>query len=398
MYPSIPTDEAILIASNLLDKQKLMNLSINQLNELLGKYIKSIQFDFEGEFFTQNDGLPMGSPLSPILSEIFFHNIETQKLFPIQTDLKIGKYWRYVDDGLILTTEDIDEVKLLEKLNEFHPNIKFTIEKEINKSIHFLDVEIKRNNENIETKTYHKPCHPNTFNNWYSNVDMRYKIQAAKCQFLRANKICNTNQNKRIQFNYIKQCLINSNYPVKVIKKCEIQAEKQNNKSKPILAEKKAIYFGTTYLGNNTSSYLNNLKKSIARHGPSSVEIKTFTKSNIPLLLKFRKPRIDHCNNEYKTHCVYKINCGDCPECYIGETGRQLNTRIKEHKSYKIGKASATVNNHIHTKNHKIDYDHVEILKIEKDANKRKLWESHFISKNKIMDGNQCSVTYELFN
>lgn len=33
-----------------------------------------------------------------------------------------------------------------------------------------------------------------------------------------------------------------------------------------------------------------------------------------------------------KCGVVYKINCVDCQNHYIGETGRNLKTRIKEHK------------------------------------------------------------------
>jgi len=31
------------------------------------------------------------------------------------------------------------------------------------------------------------------------------------------------------------------------------------------------------------------------------------------------------------TYCVYKIPCGSCDKCYIGETGEKFDTRLKEH-------------------------------------------------------------------
>ena len=53
---------------------------------------------------------------------------------------------------------------------------------------------------------------------------------------------------------------------------------------------------------------------------------------------------------------VYKINCCDCQASYIGETGRNLNIRLTEHKR---ATKNGDVNNHIaehhlHT-NHRID-------------------------------------------
>ena len=31
---------------------------------------------------------------------------------------------------------------------------------------------------------------------------------------------------------------------------------------------------------------------------------------------------------------VYEFKCGDCEKCYIGETGRNADTRVKEHRAH----------------------------------------------------------------
>ena len=55
---------------------------------------------------------------------------------------------------------------------------------------------------------------------------------------------------------------------------------------------------------------------------------------------------------------VYKIKCCDCQASYIGETGRNLSTRLTEHKR---ATRNGDVNNHIaehHLKTkHQIDWD-----------------------------------------
>ena len=54
---------------------------------------------------------------------------------------------------------------------------------------------------------------------------------------------------------------------------------------------------------------------------------------------------------------VYKIKCCDCQATFIGETGRNLNVRLAEHKR---ATRNGDINNHIaehHLKtNHRIDW------------------------------------------
>ena len=47
---------------------------------------------------------------------------------------------------------------------------------------------------------------------------------------------------------------------------------------------------------------------------------------------------------EDKQGAVYKIKCCDCQASYIGETGRNLSTRLTEHKKVT---SNGDVNNHI---------------------------------------------------
>ena len=113
--------------------------------------------------------------------------------------------------------------------------------------------------------------------------------------------------------------------------------------------------------------------------------------------MKFqRKPKPTKMEPSRISDCVYKINCKNCDKCYIGETGRQLSIRIKEHMSYKPGTNSATINSHASQSQHQIDFTNVEVLRFKKDPIKRKLFESLYMSKYKLMDGHQRSVELDL--
>ena len=76
---------------------------------------------------------------------------------------------------------------------------------------------------------------------------------------------------------------------------------------------------------------------------------------------------------------VYKIKCYDCQASYIGETGRNLSTRLTEHK---WATKNGDVNNHIaehHLKTkHQIDWDSATCIMYSTDYYQRLTLESWF--------------------
>ena len=59
-------------------------------------------------------------------------------------------YLRYVDDILAAFEKEQDSLNFLNFLNNKHPNIKFTIEKQVNHSMTFLDLFISSiDNQNL---------------------------------------------------------------------------------------------------------------------------------------------------------------------------------------------------------------------------------------------------------
>ena len=80
---------------------------------------------------------------------------------------------------------------------------------------------------------------------------------------------------------------------------------------------------------------------------------------------------------------VYQVSCSDCDFLYIGQTKRDLNTRLQEHKraiKFQRPEQSALCEHSI-TLDHKIDWNGATILSKEKDHTKRIFMESWFINK-----------------
>ena len=79
---------------------------------------------------------------------------------------------------------------------------------------------------------------------------------------------------------------------------------------------------------------------------------------------------------------VYKIPCKDCDQVYIGETGRDLDTRIKEHKyACKIGNSNNALFVHSFDNNHSIDWKSSQMLYKCSNFKKRRIVESVCIDK-----------------
>ena len=84
----------------------------------------------------------------------------------------------------------------------------------------------------------------------------------------------------------------------------------------------------------------------------------------IPFKLnKFITTGKDHTERLSCNDVVCKINCKDCESLYVGQTKRQLKTRVSEHKA-DIRKASSPsiISLHRIGKNHEFDWENVEIL------------------------------------
>ena len=67
---------------------------------------------------------------------------------------KVLYYRRYVDDIFCMFGEEEHATQFLSYLNNRHPNIRFTIEKEMNGQLPFLDVLITKSDLQLHTTTY----------------------------------------------------------------------------------------------------------------------------------------------------------------------------------------------------------------------------------------------------
>nr|VZI28461.1 unnamed protein product [Spirometra erinaceieuropaei] len=97
----------------------------------------------------------MGSPLGPLLANIFMGKLEAVQLRHQINGLRY--YGRYVDDIFAIAPKLSDISMLLHDINQAHPAIKFTLEEEQAGSLPFLDVLLSRRpDDSIRRSVYRK--------------------------------------------------------------------------------------------------------------------------------------------------------------------------------------------------------------------------------------------------
>ena len=91
-------------------------------------------FKFDHQFYRQTFGTPMGSPISPTLSDFLMQDLETDIFKKI--DFNIPIYFQYVDDTFLLIPENKVH-DILTIFNSYHKRLQFTYEIENNNCLNF---------------------------------------------------------------------------------------------------------------------------------------------------------------------------------------------------------------------------------------------------------------------
>ena len=147
LYTNIPLKQTIELAVNtILRNEPNFKIKKEELTRLFYFATAETHFLFEGKIYDQTDGVAMGSPLAPVLANLFMGHHEKIWLDNYGNSKPL-EYKRYVDDIFCLFNNEEEAHMFLEYLNKQHPNIKFTPEPENNGKLPFLDINIIQREE-----------------------------------------------------------------------------------------------------------------------------------------------------------------------------------------------------------------------------------------------------------
>lgn len=292
---------------------KLVHLALNQ------NY-----FIFNNSVYSQPAGLPMGSPISPLFSDIYMDDLESQFLNNSKFQKNILFYYRYVDDIICLWSGTHRQLStFLNHINSLSPTIKFTVEHENNRSLNFLDLTITRLESSLEFNIFRKPTFTDTLIPYSSSHPLSQKLASFHSMIFRLLKVPLSTSNYEKELNTILHLASSNGYPHSIIFNI------LNKKKKSIML--KSIY-------SPTSVSSPKFKRILFSPQYSSLIANTCNKHNITPAF-YTKHALKHTivNNKLdrpdplKKSGVYRLNCSDCSKYYIGKTDRSFLTRHKEH-------------------------------------------------------------------
>ena len=155
LFTNVPLDITIdVILKRIYDENEVnTNIPKQQMRDLLLLCTKNVHFSYNGDIYTQADGVAMGSPLGPVLAGIFMVELERTILPTLKEHMSPWK--RYVDDTISYIKEESIE-HVLSKLNGYHENIEFTYEIEKDGKLLVIDILVIRKDYEVEKTVYSK--------------------------------------------------------------------------------------------------------------------------------------------------------------------------------------------------------------------------------------------------
>ena len=164
----------------------------------------------EGKMYLQIEGVAMGSPLGPTFANFYMGELESNIFESVMEKPPI--YVRYIDDIFVLVNCE-DELVQLRNVFQEHSVLRFTYELGVDGKLPFLDVQVDKNGTRFKTSVYHKPTDQGKCLNNKSECPDKYKLSVINNYLNRAYKISDSWQDFHREILYVKQVLVNNNYP-----------------------------------------------------------------------------------------------------------------------------------------------------------------------------------------
>ena len=332
-------------------------LDISDISMLLEFCLNACDFSFNGNYYHQKFGCPMGSPISMIVANLVMQHLETKILSSSQYDVL---YWRRFADDTWVVLPDHQVSEFLKYINSLDPNIKFTVETEDeNNSLTFLDVRIERTKDfSFQTPYFSKASNTDRLLNFSSNHPLAHKKSVINSLITRIDRLT---VNESAYHNHIANAvkvLSGNGYPLSIIKNTLSRNNYDKNNTGDLTCKRLTLPY-VSRVSEKISNILYKFGVKVC-HKPIR-KVSSF----LPVRDKIDKSKT--CG------VVYRINCKDCMRSYVGQTRNSLATRVGQHRAALrlMQPEKSALAEHALSEGHQIDWSSADILSIENNAHRR---------------------------
>ena len=169
----------------------------------------------------------MGSPISPIIANIFVEEFEVKALS--STPYPMAKF---VDDTFVINKAEHSQA-LLQHINSQDPHIQFTVEPTQQGSLPFLDTLVTTEQDHtFSISVYRKPTHMDQYLHWDSNHHITVKQSVFNTLAHRTKIVSSSQERLEQELQHIKTALQACQFPNWALNQWHHKFTKQNQPTK----------------------------------------------------------------------------------------------------------------------------------------------------------------------
>jgi hypothetical protein len=179
LYVNLPIQGVQQVTKRWLQKPSKTHEMNGQIIGLLKTIMEQNYFQYKNQYFKPEKGVSMGSPISGKTAEIYLQKIEEENIKQWLDSKEIRYYRQYGEDIIIIYNQTlINEEQILRGFNKINKHLQFNATVEENKKIHFLDLTIHREDNNLSISIYRKLTDTDTTIHYLSNHPHEQKMAA----------------------------------------------------------------------------------------------------------------------------------------------------------------------------------------------------------------------------
>ena len=349
-------------------------MNIRQITSLLEFCLRSTYFTFQNKYYEQIEGTAMGSPISPIVANLYMEDLETKA---IQTAPHSPAFWkRFVDDTFVIIKSSHKQ-EFLDHINSIDHNIQFTSEESREDGfMPFLDMLIiPQEDGRFNTIIYRKCTHTDMYLQWDSQHPISSKRSVVGTLHHWARTVCSNANLLQPRRRTPPKILTTCKYPNWALNRIKMKIRstpKKKNKS-----QNKNTMFENYQQPYLVVPYYQGLSASVKRTC-NKCGVQVYFKGGVTIKSLLMAPK-DQDPMLKRSGVIYKYSCDrvECDEEYIGESSRNFGERFKEHQ-----KAPSPIFDHYTTTGHNIKLENFSIVGKEDQNLKRAIKEAMYIRAN----------------